>query len=105
MEYNGIKENTNDVKKKHNGVKVFFNLRRRRGRKLLNKNLFRAMHTARGDSQKFVAENVLGISEQTLSAKVNGDTDFKHSEIKLLIDRYNLTPEDVEKIFFGDITV
>lgn len=71
----------------------------------MNKNLFRAMHTAHGDSQKFVAENVLGISEQALSAKVNGDTDFKHSEIKLLIDRYDLTPDDVEKIFFGDIIV
>ena len=71
-----------------------------RGRKLLNKNLFRAMHTARGDSQKFVAENVLGISEQTLSSKVNGETDFKHSEIKLLIDRYGLTPEQVDTIFF-----
>ena len=58
------------------------------------------MHTARGDSQKFVAENVLGISEQTLSSKVNGETDFKHSEIKLLIDRYGLTPEQVDTIFF-----
>ena len=58
------------------------------------------MHTARGDSQKFVAENVLGISEQTLSSKVNGETDFKHSEIKTLIDRYGLTPEQVDTIFF-----
>ena len=57
------------------------------------------MHTAHGDTQKQVAE-ILGIAEQTLSAKVNGETDFKHSEIKTLIDRYGLTPEQVDTIFF-----
>ena len=65
----------------------------------MNKNLFRAMHTAHGDTQKQVAE-ILGIAEQTLSSKVNGETDFKHSEIKILIDRYGLTPEQVDAIFF-----
>ena len=65
----------------------------------MNKNLFRAIHTAHGDTQKQVAE-ILGIAEQTLAAKVNGETDFKHSEIKLLIDRYGLTPEQVDQIFF-----
>ena len=57
------------------------------------------MHTAHGDTQKQVADYI-GITEQTLSAKVNGETDFKHSEIKLLIDRYGLTPEQVDQIFF-----
>ena len=57
------------------------------------------MHTAHGDTQKQVAD-ILGIAEQTLSSKVNGETDFKHSEIKILIDRYGLTPEQVDAIFF-----
>ena len=70
----------------------------------LNKNLFRAMHTAHGDTQKQVAE-ILGIAEQTLSEKVNGETDFKHSEIKTLIDRYGLTPEQVDTIFFDKWTL
>ena len=65
----------------------------------MDKNLFRAMYTAQGNTQKEVAE-ILGIAEQTLSAKVNGETDFKHSEIKALIDRYGLTPEQVDAIFF-----
>ena len=65
----------------------------------MDKNLFRAMYTAQGNTQKQVAE-ILGIAEQTLSAKVNGETDFKHSEIKALIDRYGLTPEQVDAIFF-----
>lgn len=65
----------------------------------MDKNLFRAMYTAQGNTQKQVAE-ILGIAEQTLSAKVNGETDFKHSEIKTLIDRYGLTPEQVDAIFF-----
>lgn len=65
----------------------------------MDKNLFRAMYTAQGNTQKEVAE-ILGIAEQTLSAKVNGETDFKHSEIKTLIDRYGLTPEQVDAIFF-----
>lgn len=65
----------------------------------MNKNLFRAMHAAHGHTQKDVAA-MLDITEQTLSAKVNGETDFKHSEIKILIDRYGLTPEQVDEIFF-----
>ena len=67
----------------------------------MNKNLFRAMHTAHGDTQKQVAD-ILGIAEQTLSSKVNGETDFKHSEIKTLIDRYGLTPEQDDTIFFSN---
>lgn len=65
----------------------------------MNKNLFRAMITAHGNTQKDVAA-LLEITEQTLSAKVNGETDFKHSEIKTLIDHYGLTPEQVDEIFF-----
>ena len=92
---NRVKENTNKIN-------VFLNLKKfavRTGGYSLNKNLFRAMHTAHGDTQKQVADYI-GITEQTLSAKVNGETDFKHSEIKLLIDRYGLTPEQVDQIFF-----
>lgn len=66
----------------------------------MNKNAFRSVMIYHGDTQKDVAD-ALGISEQTVSDKVNGSSDFKQSEIKILIDRYNLTPAQVNEIFFG----
>lgn len=66
----------------------------------MNKNAFRAIIAYHGDTQKEVAD-ALGISVQTVSDKVNGYTDFKQGEIKILIERYNLTPEQVDEIFFS----
>lgn len=44
----------------------------------------------------------LGISRQTLTLKVDNKSDFTQSEIKKIIIRYKLTPEETEQIFFGD---
>ena len=56
--------------------------------------------TLYGDTQKTVAD-ALNVSEQTVGDKVNGLSDFKQSEIKVLIDRWNLTPSQVDEIFFN----
>lgn len=53
-----------------------------------------------GDTQKVVAD-VLGISAQTIGDKLNGMTDFTQSEIQVLVERYKLTPAQVDEIFFG----
>lgn len=66
----------------------------------MNKNAFRSVMVLHGDTQKDVAD-ALNISEQTVGDKVNGYSDFKQSEIKILIQRYNLTPAQVDEIFFG----
>lgn len=66
----------------------------------MNKNVFRSVMIYHGDTQKDVAD-ALSITEQTVGDKINGLSDFKQSEIITLIERWNLTPEQVNEIFFG----
>lgn len=67
----------------------------------MNKRAFRAVMVLHGDTQKAVAE-ALGVTQKTIADKINGSSDFKQSEIRALIDRYGLTPAQVDNIFFGD---
>lgn len=53
-----------------------------------------------GDTQGDLAK-VLGITESTLSWKMNGKAEFKQSEIKAIADRYSLTSEEVKFMFFS----
>ena len=66
----------------------------------MNKNHFKSVMVLHGDTQKTVAD-ALGVSDQTIGDKVNGISDFKQSEIKILIDRWNLSPAQVDEIFFS----
>lgn len=66
----------------------------------MNKNHFKSIMVLHGDTQKTVAD-ALNVSEQTVGDKVNGLSDFKQSEIKILIDRWGLTPAQVDEIFFS----
>lgn len=68
----------------------------------MNKRAFKSVMVYHGDTQKDVA-TALDITEQTVGNKLNGLSDFKQSEIKILIDRYNLTPAQVDEMFFGAI--
>jgi hypothetical protein len=54
-----------------------------------------------GDTLKTLSK-VLNISEQSLSCKINEKgTEFKQGEIVKIKNHYNLTPEQVESIFFA----
>ena len=66
----------------------------------MNKNALKAIMALHADTRKTLAA-ALNISEQTVGDKINGQSDFKQSEIKALINRYKLTPEQVDEIFFG----
>lgn len=66
----------------------------------MNKNIFRSVMVYNNDTQKDVAQ-ALGVTEQTVSDKINGVSDFKQSEIKILIDRWNLDLKKVDEIFFA----
>ena len=67
----------------------------------MKKNVFRSIMALHNDTQKDIAD-ALGITEQTVSDKINGLSEFKAGEIKLLIARYDLTPIQVDDIFFGE---
>jgi antitoxin component HigA of HigAB toxin-antitoxin module len=66
----------------------------------MNKKLLRSIMALHGDTNKDLAE-MLGISEQSVSGKLNEKgTEFKQGEIAKIKDRYNLSPNQVESIFF-----
>lgn len=67
----------------------------------MNKDLFKSIMVLNGDTLKTLSK-VLNISEQSLSCKINEKgTEFKQGEIVKIKNRYNLTPEQVESIFFA----
>lgn len=53
-----------------------------------------------GDTQSGLAR-ILGMTESTLSWKINGKSEFKQSEIKVIADRYDLTGEEIKSMFFA----
>lgn len=67
----------------------------------MNKGLLRSVMVLHGDTNKTLA-TYLGISEQSLSNKINENgTEFKKSEILKIKKRYNLTRDQVDLIFFA----
>lgn len=68
---------------------------------MLDKNELKAAMARYGDRQEDLA-NTLGLTASGLSVKVNGTVDFKRNEIELIMLRYNLNPEEVQRIFFAN---
>ena len=67
----------------------------------MNKAKLRSVMTLHGDTNKDLAE-FLNISEQSVSCKINENgTEFKQGEIAKIKDRYNLSPSELEAIFFN----
>ena len=67
----------------------------------MNKTELRVVMLRNGDTNKELAE-YLGITEQSVSAKINENgTEFKQGEIAKIKERYNLTADQVEAIFFA----
>lgn len=66
----------------------------------MNKSRLKCIMTLHGDTNKDIAE-LLGISEQSVSAKINENgTEFKQGEITKIKDKYSLSPVEVDAIFF-----
>lgn len=66
----------------------------------MNKARLKSIMTLHGDTNRDVAE-MLGISEQSFSCKINENgTEFKQGEITRIKDKYNLSPVEVDAIFF-----
>lgn len=67
----------------------------------MNKDLLKSFMALHGDTNRTLAD-YLNISEQSLSCKINEKgTEFKQGEIVSIKDRYCLTPEQVDAIFFA----
>lgn len=67
----------------------------------MNSRLLRSVMVLNNDTNKTLAD-FLGITEVSVSNKINEvGTEFKQGEIAMIKKRYNLTPEQVEDIFFN----
>lgn len=68
----------------------------------MNKNKLRAMMALCGDTDGVLAE-FIGINRGTFSKKLNETNggEFTQSEISKIKQRYNLTAEEVDEIFFA----
>ena len=68
----------------------------------MNKELLRSVMALHGDTNKSLAA-FLGISEQSVCNKINENgTEFRKGEIAKMKDRYNLTCDQIDRIFFAD---
>ena len=52
------------------------------------------------DTQADLAE-FIGISISTFNLRLNGKSEFVMGEIQKIKERYDLTPEELNEIFFG----
>lgn len=66
---------------------------------MVSKPELKAVMTLYGDRQEDLAA-AMKVSPTTLSAKINGDVEFKGSEIEFIAVRYMLNAEDLRRIFF-----
>ena len=66
----------------------------------MNSNEMKAVMKREGDTQKELAE-ALGLPVSGVNARINGNVDFRASEIVTIRKRYNLTDQDIGEIFFN----
>ena len=66
----------------------------------MKQNVFYSKMALFEDTVEELAEH-LGITRQTLTQKIIGESEFKRDEMDKIITRYKLTPEDTHEIFFS----
>ncbi len=74
---------------------------KKEGEPKLNKKLLRSIMILHDDNNDLLAA-ALGITPQRLSAKMNetGGAEFTQGEIRTIKERYKLTAQEVNDIFF-----
>lgn len=65
----------------------------------MNKSLLRSKMALHSDTLKTLSA-FLGTTYSTLSEKINGKAEFSQHQIKLIKERYDLTPTEIDDIFF-----
>ena len=67
---------------------------------MINETEMRVQMLRHGDNNKSLAK-VLGRTPSTICCKLKGSQRFTQLEMQTIIDRYNLTPEETQTIFFA----
>lgn len=66
----------------------------------MNKQLLKAKIVEHGDTQAQLAATI-GISASNLNEKINGKVSFRQNEIAAIRNRYSLSAQEVDLIFFS----
>jgi hypothetical protein len=67
----------------------------------MNKQLLMS-HIVKNDRNQQTLAKAMGISLSNLNAKINNNkTDFRQNEISFIKERYNLSEEEMNEIFFA----
>lgn len=67
----------------------------------MNRSLLKSIMALHNDTVRELAE-FLGITPNSVSNKINENgTEFKQGEIAMIKERYNLSADQVDEIFFG----
>ena len=67
----------------------------------MNTAMLKAVMIQNGDTQAILAQ-ALGMAQSALNARINGKIDFRKSEIQFIRNRYHLTSEMTDLIFFTE---
>lgn len=67
----------------------------------MNTNKLKAVMKLNEDTQEKLAE-ALGLKASGVCERINGNVDFRRSEINLIRKRYNLSNEETISIFFDE---
>lgn len=101
-----LKNNKNVLtyQKHGNNIKVSYQdtILNQEGGKALNKNKLESVMRLHGDTGGDLAE-ALGIARSTFSLKINekSGAEFTQKEISMIKQRYSLTAEELDDIFFA----
>ena len=68
----------------------------------MNSNLLKSVIVKHGDTQEKLAE-AMGLSVSALNLRINGHIEFRRNEINYIKQRYDLTPAEVDEIFFEEL--
>ena len=66
----------------------------------MNTQMLKGKIAEHGDTQAQLAE-AMGISASNLNDKINGKVSFRQNEIAAIRDRYHLSAQEVDLIFFS----
>ena len=68
----------------------------------MNSKLLKATIIKNGDTQEKLAE-AMGLITSGLNMRINGHIEFRRNEINFIKQRYSLTSEEVDEIFFTEL--
>ena len=68
----------------------------------MNSNLLKALIVKNGETQEKLAE-AMGLQTSALNMRINGKIEFRRNEIIFIKQRYGLSSDEVDSIFFSEM--